>query len=149
METQTFPLYRVQKGCLQRAGLGLDELDWEGHLVWESRSWTGMEGLVWGWTSWNADGGSWSGLEEFDWGWEELPVSSGTLAGFISLGFHCCLIFKYRYILCNCCHIFNFKVIHYLKFRWIFKFGISTPLPESLLLSLAAKDRKMADRKTV
>ena len=63
-------------------------------------------------------------------------MSSGTFAGLISLGFHCCLIFKYRYILCNCCHIFNFKVIHYLKFIWIFKFGISTPLPESLLLSL-------------
>ena len=73
-------------------------------------------------------------------------MSSGTSAALISLGFHCCLIFKYRYILCNCCHIFNFKVIHYLKFRWIFKFGISTPLPESLLLSLAAKDRKMAER---
>ena len=70
METQTFPPYRVQKGCLQRAGLGIEELDW---------------------------------------GWEELPVSSGTSAALISLGFHCCLIFKYRYILCNICHIFTFQ----------------------------------------
>ena len=30
----------------------------------------------------------------------------------------------------------HFKVIHYLKFRWVFKSGISTPLSESLLLSL-------------
>ena len=77
MEIQTFPHYRVQKGCLQRAGLGMEELDW--------------------------------GWEELDWGWEELPVSSGTFAALFSLGFHCCLIFKYRYILCNICHIFIFQ----------------------------------------
>ena len=81
----------------------MEELDWEGgaglrveQLVWDGEVGLGMEELDWGW-------------EELDWGWEELPVSSGTLAGLISLGFHCCLIFKYRYILCNICHIFIFQ----------------------------------------
>ena len=83
METQTFPPYRVQKGCLQRAGLGMEELGW--------------------------DGGASLRMDELDWGWEELSVSSGTFATLISLGFHCCLSFKYRYILCNICHIFTFQ----------------------------------------
>ena len=42
-----------------------------------------MEELDWGWEE--LDWG-WEGL---DWGWEELPVSSGTFAALISLGFHC------------------------------------------------------------
>ena len=46
MEIQTFPHYRVQKGCLQRAGLGMEELDW------------GWEELDWGWRSWTGGGRS-------------------------------------------------------------------------------------------
>ena len=83
METQTFPPYRVQKGCLQKAGLGMEELDW--------------------------DEGAGLRMDELDWGWEELSVSSGTFATLISLGFHCCLSFKYRYTFCNICHIFTFQ----------------------------------------
>lgn len=62
----------------------------------------GMEELDW-------DGEAGLRMEELDWGWEELPVYSGTFDALISLGSHCCLIFKYRYISCNICHIFTFQ----------------------------------------
>ena len=55
METQTFPPYRVQKGCLQRAGLGMDELDW--------------------------DGGAGLRMEELEWGWGELVWAGGARLG--------------------------------------------------------------------
>ena len=74
----------------------MEELDWEGGAGLR------MEELVW-------DGEVGLRMEELDWGWRSSPVSSGTLAALISLGFHCCLIFKYRYILCNICHIFTFQ----------------------------------------
>ena len=74
----------------------MEGLDWDG----EAR--LRVEELV-------LDGGAGLRMEELDWGWEEFPVSSGTFAAVISLGFHCCLIFKYRYILCNICHIFTFQ----------------------------------------
>ena len=34
---------------------------------------------------------------------------SGSFAALISLRFHCCLIFKYRSMLCNICHKFTFQ----------------------------------------
>lgn len=37
-------------------------------------------------------------------------------------------------------------MIRYLKFRWIFNFGISTPLPESLLLSLVLQRTEKQER---
>jgi hypothetical protein len=98
------------------ARLRVEELVWDGGAGLGRRSWTegGAAGL--GWRSWTEDGGAELGMrgaglrmEELDWGWEEFPVSSGTFAAVISLGFHCCLIFKYRYILCNICHIFTFQ----------------------------------------
>ena len=74
----------------------MEELDWEGEAGLR------VEQLV-------LDGEVGLRMEELDWGCGELPVSSCTLAALISLGFHCCLIFKYRYILCNICHIFTLK----------------------------------------
>ena len=44
METQNFPPYRVQKGCLQGAGLGMEELDWDGGAVWDEGAGLGMGG---------------------------------------------------------------------------------------------------------
>ena len=61
-----------------------------------------MEELDW-------DGGAGLRMDELDWGWEELPVSSGTFVALISLGSHCCVIFKIRYSLCNICNIFTFQ----------------------------------------
>lgn len=109
--------------------------------------------------SWNGDGGSWSGLEELDWdgeaglGWRNwtrdgrsslylqaplmlLSVWGPTVVLFLNIGiFH--VIFA-TYL--------HFKVIHYLKFRRVFKFGISTPLPESLLLSLTLQKTEKRER---
>ena len=84
------------------ARLRVEELVWDGGAGLGRRSWTEDGGAGLGWRSWTEDGGAGLGVEE-------LPVSSGTLAALISLGFHCCLIFKYRYILCNICHIFTFQ----------------------------------------
>ena len=55
METQNFPPYRVQKGCLQGAGLGMEELDW--------------------------DGGAGLRMEELEWGWGELVWDGGARLG--------------------------------------------------------------------
>ena len=87
----------------------MDELDWEG------ASGLRVEELDW-------DGGAGLRMDKLEWGWWELvwaggarlgmggaPLSSGTLARLISLGFHCCLIFKYRHNLCSFCHIFTFQ----------------------------------------
>lgn len=75
--------------------------------------------------------GSWTGLEELDWGWAELPCSQAALPPLISLGLHCCLIFKYRSILCNICHKFTFQS-DLLSGNSDGFYVFSTPLPGSL-----------------
>ena len=73
-------------------------------------------------------------------------MSSGTFDALISLGSHCCLIFKYRYISCNICHKFTSQSDSLSEIQMDFKFGISTPLPESLLLSLMLQRREKQER---
>ena len=75
-------------------------------------------------------------MEELDWGWRSSPcpqapwpplsVWGSTAVLFLNIGIFYAIFATYL----------HFKVIRYLKFRWVFKSGISTPLPESLLLSL-------------
>ena len=58
--------------------------------------------------------------------WPALSVWGSTAVLFLNIGIFYAIFATYL----------HFKVIRYLKFIWVFKFGISTPLPESLLLSL-------------
>lgn len=65
-----------------------------------------------------------------------LSVWGSTVVLFLNIGIFYVIFATYL----------HFKVIRYLKFRWVFKFGISTPLPESLLLSLMLQKTEKRER---
>lgn len=81
-------------------------------------------------------------MEELDWagraglGMGGAPRVQGSFAALSSLGLHCCLIFKYRSILCNICHKFTFQSDLLSEIQMGFKWHFHSSAPGSLLLSL-------------
>ena len=83
--------------------MGMDELDWEGGAGLR------MDELDWGWRSWTGGGRS-SPCPQAP--LPPLSVWGSTAVLFLNVGI-------FYAIFATCLH---FKVIRYLKFRWVFKF---------------------------
>ena len=101
----------------------MEELDWDGGAGLGRRAGLRVEELDWGWRSWTRDGRCFLCPRA---PLPPLSVWGSTVVLVFNIGIFYVIFATYL----------HFKVIRYLKFRWVFKFGIFTPLPESLLLSL-------------
>ena len=101
----------------------MEELDWDGGAGLGRRAGLRVEELDWGWRSWTRDGRCFLCPRA---PLPPLSVWGSTVVLVLNIGILFVIFATYL----------HFKVIHYLKFRWVFKFGISIPLSESLLLSL-------------
>ena len=101
----------------------MEELDWDGGAGLGRRAGLRVEELDWGWRSWTRDGRCFLCPRA---PLPPLSVWGSTVVLVLNIGIFYVIFATYL----------HFKVIRYLKFRWVFKFGISIPLPESLLLSL-------------
>ena len=112
----------------------MEELDWDGGAGLGRRAGLRVEELDWGWRSWTRDGRCFLCPRA---PLPPLSVWGSTVVLVFNIGIFYVIFATYL----------HFKVIRYLKFRWVFKWHFHSSAWVPPLVSDAAKDRKIGERK--